>query len=229
MSNDKVQWPGKAVNADGDDLSGPVQQFLRDLRLLEKKSDVANLFGTPASLQVITAGATSLGKVWPSIVAAIGGGSAIVTGLMGFGVGPDDANVVQRAAFTVSASLLASAVAIAIAIMVRADVNARSTASAAQFEARAAVTTAILSSSQFGRPVPTAPAPQPDYMLRTDNDEWLPVIGFRLQNGGVVADVGQDAPVLAQNFVAIVPTNSWHSPTAPTPNGSAPATQASNT
>jgi hypothetical protein len=218
MSNDKVQWPGKALDANGDDLSGPVQQFLRDLRLLEKKSDVANLFGTPASLQVITAGATSLGKVWPSIVAAIGGGSAILTGLMGFGVGPDDANVVQRAAFTVSASLLASAVAIAIAIMVRADVNARSTASAAQFEARAAVTTAILSSSQFGRPVPPAPAPQPDYMLRTDNDEWLPVIGFRLQDGAIVADVGKDAPILSQNFVALVPTNSWP---APTPNGTA--------
>ncbi|TCO34669.1 hypothetical protein EV652_102737 [Kribbella steppae] len=103
MSSDKVQWPGKAVNASGDDLSGPVQQFLRDLRLLEKKSDVATVFGTPASLQVITAGATSLGKVWPSIVAAIGGGSAILTGLMGFGVGPDGGNIVQRAAFTVSA------------------------------------------------------------------------------------------------------------------------------
>lgn len=220
MSGDKVQWPGKAVDANGDDLSGPVQQFLRDLRLLEKKSDVASVFGTPASLQVITAGATSLGKVWPSIVAAIGGGSAIVTGLMGFGVGPDGGNVVQRAAFTVSASLLASAVAIAIAIMVRADVNARSAASAAQFEARAAVTTAILSSSEFGRPVPAAPAPQPDYMLRTNNDEWLPVISLQLQESGVVADVGREQPILAENFVALVPTNTWH---APSSNGSAPA------
>ncbi|GAB2674031.1 hypothetical protein [Kribbella swartbergensis] len=213
MTDEKVRWPGKAVNADGDDLSAPVQQFLVDLRLLEKKSESANLFGTPASLQVITAGATSLGKVWPMIVAAFGGGSAILTGLMGFGVGTDEAtgtaNVVQRAVFTGSASLLASAVAIAIAIMVRADVNARSTASAAQFEARAAVTAAILSSSEFGRPVAAPPTPEPNYMLRTDNDEWLPVLRFTMKDGGVVAVVGNNREILAHNFKALIPTNSW--------------------
>ncbi|TCO34670.1 hypothetical protein EV652_102738 [Kribbella steppae] len=79
------------------------------------------------------------------------------------------------------------------------------------------MTTAILASSQFGRPVAAAPAAQPDYMLRTDNDEWLPVISFTLQDGAVVADVGRDAPILSQNFVALVPTNSWHA------NGSTPA------
>ncbi|TDD29011.1 hypothetical protein E1218_05420 [Kribbella turkmenica] len=71
----KVQWPSNAVNADGDDLSQPVQQFLLDLRLLEDKNEIASkTFTTPASLQVITAGATSLGKVCrrssPSSVAA---------------------------------------------------------------------------------------------------------------------------------------------------------------
>ena len=214
MSNEKVQWPGKAVNADGDDLSVPVQQFLVDLRLLEKKGESATLLSTPASLQVITAGATSLGKVWPAIVAAIGGGSAILTGLMGFGVGTDSAqgtaNIVQRAAFTVSASLLASAVALAIAIMVRADVNARATASAAQYEARAAVTAALLSSSQWGRPVAAPPAPQPDYVLRTNNKEWYPVLAFTLNDGCLAADIGNNRKILAQNFEALIPTNSWH-------------------
>jgi preprotein translocase subunit SecG len=209
--SEKVQWPGKAVNADGDDLSVPVRRFLVDLRLLEKKSESATLLGTPASLQVITAGATSLGKVWPALVAAVGGGSAIVTGLMGFGVGAaGTANIVQRATFTVSASLLASAVALAIAIMVRADVNARATASAAQYEARAAVTAAILSSSEFGRPVSAPPAAQPDYVLKTNNDEWLPVLGFTLNDGCLAAEVGNNRAILAQNFEALIPTNSWH-------------------
>ena len=209
-----VQWPGKAVNADGEDLSPQVQRFLLDLRLLEDKGEISDklTLKTPASLQVITAGATSLGKVWPAIVAFIGGGSAILTGLMGFGVGEEaattTANIVQRAAFTASASLLAAAVAIAIAIMVRADVNARSVASAAQFEARAAVTAAILSSSEYGRPVPAAP--QPNYMLRTNNDEWLPVLAFTMTANGLAADVGNNRVVLSQNFQALVPTNSWH-------------------
>jgi hypothetical protein len=203
-----VRWPGKAVNAEGEDLSEPVQQFLLDLRLLEDKDEIATKkLTTPASLQVITAGATSLGKVWPAIVAFAGGGSAVLTGLAGFGVGPNDANQLQRAVFTASASFLASAVAIAIAVMVRADVNARSLASAAQFEARAAVTAAILSSSEYGRPVPAAP--QPNYMLRTNNDEWLPVLAFRLTANGLAADVGNNRVVLSQNFQALIPTNSW--------------------
>ncbi len=203
-----VRWPGKAVNAEGDDLSEPVQQFLLDLRLLEDKDEIATKrLTTPASLQVITAGATSLGKVWPAIVAFIGGGSAVLTGLAGFGVGPDDANQLQRAVFTASASFLASAVAIAIAVMVRADVNARSMASAAQFEARAAVTAAILSSSEYGRPAPAAL--QPNYMLRTNNDEWLPVLAFKLTPNGLAADVGNNRVVLSQNFQALIPTNSW--------------------
>jgi len=215
-----VQWPGKTVNADGEDLSGPVQQFLLDLRLLEDKNEIAakKMLTTPASLQVITAGATSLGKVWPAILAFAGGGSAVLTGLAGFGIGPDAANQLQRAVFTASASLLASAVAIAIAIMIRADVNARSTASAAQFEARAAVTAAILSSSEYGRAVPVPP--QPNYMLRTNNDEWLPVLAFKLTANGLAADVGSNRVVLSQNFQALIPTNTWP---APTPNGSGPA------
>ncbi|TDD29010.1 hypothetical protein E1218_05415 [Kribbella turkmenica] len=97
--------------------------------------------------------------------------------------------------------------AIAVAIMVRADVNARSAASAAQFEARAAVTAAILSSPEYGRPV--AAPPPPNYMLRTNNDEWLPVLAFKLTANGLAADVGNNRVVLSQNFQALIPTNSW--------------------
>ena len=84
------------------------------------------------------------------------------------------------------------------------------TASAAQYEARAAVTAALLSSSQWGRPVSASPAPQPDYVLRTNNNEWLPVLGFTLTDGCLAADVGNNEQILAQNFEALIPTNSWH-------------------
>ena len=48
MSDEKVMWPGKAFDADG--LSGPVPQFLVDLRLLEDKLVTSCLTKTKSRL-----------------------------------------------------------------------------------------------------------------------------------------------------------------------------------
>lgn len=95
--------------------------------------------GTPHSLQVMTAGATSISKWIAAHVAGGGGLAAIATGLNGFfgSVGPANLDTpLIRAAFILGGSLIGSAVVIALAMVVRADVSGRASSSAAQFEAR---------------------------------------------------------------------------------------------
>lgn len=176
-----VRWPAKAYNADGEDLSEPLQQLLMDLRLLQKPGETATATGTPDSVQVMTSGATGMSKLVVAAVGAVGGASAIATGLSGFfdgflGTRGADAPL-TRSAFLIAGALIAVAVAMALAIVVKADVTARARATAAQYEARAAVATALLRSYV----VPAAPqsAAQPAWAVQKADASWTGVTDLR--------------------------------------------------
>lgn len=142
-----VRWPGDGVDLAGNDISGPTTKLLIDLSVLEKPSEMtaqaqATLkWETFPSLQVITAGATSLSKWVTTGVAAVGGGSAILAWLGGFWQTSD---VPLKIAYVGFIGVLMSVCLISIAIVVHSDVGARAAASAAQYQARAAIAVAFL-------------------------------------------------------------------------------------
>lgn len=206
MSPSNVQWPEKAYAAEGEDLSAPVRQLLIDLRLLEDPAPdetVTLSGGTPRSLQVITAGATSISKWVAGLVAGGGGLAALATGLNGFfgGVGKDGLDTeLVRTAFILGGSLIGAAVVLALAMVARADVASRAKASAAQFDARAAVASALLTS--FVRP--PQPTVTPGYSIQKDNS-WFEVEKFLWKGGQLVAKIDGDV-VPMKECTGIVPS-----------------------
>lgn len=211
MSREKpVKWPGRAYSADAEDLGEPLQQLLQDLHVLEREGDEHDLGpfrGTPYSVQVITAGATALGKGWTAVVGFLGGGGALAAGLQGLGYASEEP--LLAATFTASAAVLLAAVAVSIAVMVRADVSARATASAAQYRARADISSALLSSGNYNRPAPAVPsAPASRYMARV-GDRWFPVKEFRQGVNGVVADLVGASEVEVSKLAGVTSTDAW--------------------
>lgn len=210
--SDKVQWPANAYAPDGDDLSPPIKRLLTNLRLLEKTdpgSTVTIRAGTPPTLQVMTAGAASMSKWVATMVAGGGGIAAIATGLNGFFglVGPQDSPWV-RIAFILGGSLLGVAVVIALAIIVRADVSARATASAAQFEARGAVASALLHS--FVAPTPPV-AKVAGYVIQSTDGSWSEVEEFVWRKNRLSAKV-KDGYVAVTEWTGLLPSPPGISP-----------------
>ncbi|NHC43681.1 hypothetical protein [Motilibacter aurantiacus] len=182
-----VTWPP----ADGD-LSVPIQGLLKNLELLERREQgpgetksptVTLVGGTPASLQVITSGATSLAKWMALALGTVGGGSGAWAAVKGFWLNEDET---LRLAYTGAAALILSAVAVSIAIIVRGDVTARASAMAAEYAARSQVAAAMLTTPNYGR---VAPALAPAYFAAVPdganppNQTWKPVEAFSRNNG----------------------------------------------
>src|SRR5881227_3833434 len=81
-----VRWPGSAVNTEGRDLAEPTRKLLTQLNVLEDPDEVSDQslkWKTPPSVQVITAGASSLTKWITAGIAALGGSSAVITWFAG--------------------------------------------------------------------------------------------------------------------------------------------------
>ncbi|MGE5132998.1 MAG: hypothetical protein ACM32E_08830 [Gemmatimonadota bacterium] len=179
-----IQWPSAAVSSD-DDLGSPAAAFLVKLNLLEKDGelDQVGLFRTPPSLQVITAGGTALSKGSAAAVASLGGGAAVWAVVKGFWTTqPGD----QWLAYIGAAALTIAAVVIALALIVRADVQARASATAAQYAARAETAVAFLQTTQ-------QIAAQHYVIQRNGTNIWLDVKSFEEDPArGVVAVIDGD-------------------------------------
>jgi hypothetical protein len=204
----RVQWPGDAFAAKGDDLARPIRNLLEHLRLLEeeKPGDVSFLGGTPASLQVITAGATSMSKWSAGIVTALGGSTVLIAGIKGL---PGDADSMQRNVFLAALAVLLSAIVLAIAVMVRADLSARALASAAQYEARSMVAKTLLENLQYAAPAqPATSGGTCDmcYVVKKKcDDKWYPVKTFAWEDDGTIAVVtDKDSKILSKDIEALV-------------------------
>ena len=77
----------KTLSSEGDDLAPALRSLLENLRLLETKTDEKEGVGplkTPQSLQVLTAGATTLTKLYTGLATLVGGGGALVAGIYAF-------------------------------------------------------------------------------------------------------------------------------------------------
>lgn len=176
MTDVAPTWPGSAGTS--------IQQLIEQLRNAGKADAENNRdrFGTPYSLQVMKAGATTLSKRWAAIVAAAGGLPALGTIVQSMTntLGRQDNDPLVRAAFLVSGSVLLSTVVIAVAIIVRSDVTARATAAAAQKHAEAEIAVASLTSYQFAREIPPPIGP---FLLKKKDGSIHKIDSFRMANG----------------------------------------------
>lgn len=189
-----------------------LKNFLIDLHVLEKDGEEPKLLGgTPPSLQVITAGGTSLAKWWTGLAGAGLGGGALVQALRAVDWWPGkNLDELQQAVLTASAAVMASVAVVAIAIIVRADVSARAVASAAEYQARAAIATALIDSFQY-EAAPQAPvAPEPKHLVRTKRDEWAAVQQFEWVDGRLVARVDEKTIIPAAEIAWVTPTGVWN-------------------
>jgi fructose-1-phosphate kinase PfkB-like protein len=140
-----IQLPAAAVNSAGPDLGQPTTAFLMKLNLLENPADKVTLFKTPLSLQVITAGSTTMSKTIATIIASLGGSAAIWAAIKGFWIAQPEN---QRLAYIGAATIIVSAVIIGLAVLVRADLQARATTMSAEYMARAQTATAFVRAAQ---------------------------------------------------------------------------------
>ena len=210
----KVKWLGEGYPPPESPAAKtpPIKNFLIDLHVLEKEDDKVTVkAGTPPSLQVITAGGTSLAKWWAGLAGAGLGGSALVQGLKGLNWWPGaTVEGTQQAVLTGSAAVTASAAVIAIAIIVKADVSGRAVASAAEYKARAAIATALIGSFKYESGAPAPVAPEPKHLIRTKHDEWAAVKQFEWVDGQMVARVDDRTTIPARDISWITPSGVWN-------------------
>jgi hypothetical protein len=167
-----VQWPGQPTSLDSD-LLQPTGDLLRGLALLENNPDPGtqeaqtaastSAFGaTPYSMQVITAGSLALSKTAMRIITGLGGFAAVGATVSSFFQNLDPA---PQVALLGGAAIVLAASAISIAIVVRADVSARGSAQAAEYQARGLVASNFLQTTAkptaFAAPDTTALWVQP--------------------------------------------------------------------
>lgn len=145
-----VEWPHELVsssNADKD-LGPPLEQLLVDLgikgtpddQLAASKASSA-VGGTPFSVSIIEAGATAASKGWTTVIAALGGGTAVWAAATNFWNGQP---APTRGALVIGAAVVVAACALAAALIMYGDVRARGQGAAAQYYARASVASAFL-------------------------------------------------------------------------------------
>lgn len=212
---ESTTWPGAPYSPDAGDFVVPLSAVLKALHVLEDpdEEEERSVVNTPFSFQVITAGATAFSRNWSAIIGALGGAGAITSALKATGYG--SAEPVLAAVFTASAAVLLSATVISVALMVTSDVRARAAASAAQYAARATITSAMMTSSRYGRPVaptpPSPPAPASNYLVEVGG-KWYAVKEFKQTADGVVADLhGRDDVVPMSRVNGITTSSVWDS------------------
>lgn len=137
MGNEQT-WVARPDNAQ--EIGGPTLALLQDLNLLEDNAQHFRWWeGTPFSKQAITAGATGLAKIAAPAVGVPGLIAAVTTYFQSWG-----SSTAKDWVLLGCATLILIATAFAVAIIVHADLSARASATAAQYQARAATAAAYL-------------------------------------------------------------------------------------
>jgi len=190
-----VKWP--AANAD---LLGPTKDLLEGVAVLEGVADIKDASGTaapkdrpfkpfstsatPYSMQVITAGSLAFSQQAAKIVTALGGSAAILAAIKAIWFTSGSA---ERAAIIAGAAAVLAAVFISLAIIVRSDVQARATAQAAEYEARARIASVFLQTAGRAQPGSTPAATRKYWLRRAGSQAWLEVDHFEAGANGFIA------------------------------------------
>ena len=195
-----VQWPTSAVGENSNDLLTPLNDLLLNLNVLEPTdSDGEPLkkttpLRTPFSLQLITAGSTTMSKWIGTTIAGLGGASTVLAGIRAFVGGlPDTVKVGWAAA---AAGCLIATI-IGLAIILRADVSGRAKAAAAEYAARADIAAQFLA---LARPQSQYFVKQPGY-----NQPFMPVQAFVLKDGQIAVKVDGNTILDGSKVEGLVP------------------------
>jgi hypothetical protein len=142
-----VLWPESVTGNSVKDLATPLVTLLIDVGVNPKPEDAATnpTRGTPASVAIIEAGATAFSRHASQALTALGGVSVLTAAFAAFWKG--SVAGVQITLLAASGLVLAASV-LAIALVVSADVRARGTGAAAQYNARARIADAYLLGAQ---------------------------------------------------------------------------------
>lgn len=142
----EIAWPTKATS-DGKDLLVPTKDLVVGLGLappddVSKPNPIGALFGTaPDSVTVIKSYALGVSKVWVTLFAASGIGTAAV-GLVAKFWSDSPENI--RVATILAAGFAMAAIALAISYVVGSDVRGRASATTEQLSQRGSVVCAFL-------------------------------------------------------------------------------------
>jgi hypothetical protein len=193
-----VQWPTSSVTA-GDDVLAPLRTLLLGLNVLEGTDKAGeplapSLWSTPFSLQVITAGSTTISKWVGTAIAGLGGLSTLAAGLKAFLMGSHGSVTVGYAA---SAAACLVATIFGLAIVIRADVAGRAKAAAAEYEARKAVAVQFLA---LARPSGQYLVKKPGY-----GEAFAPVQAFVLRDGKIAVQVDDKTFLTGDDVEGLVP------------------------
>jgi hypothetical protein len=200
-----VKWPA----ADGN-LLGPTRDLLQGLSVLEgqqsgtKANEQENSFNpfspttTPYSLQVITAGSLAFSQQGARLVTGLGGVAVILAAIKGIWFSSGNA---EKVGFIASAAVVLAALFVSLAIIIRSDVQARSTAQAAEYAAREHIAAAFLRAAELAQADSAAHVTR--YWIKTASAPgWQPVDHFDTASTGLVAvldDVAHTTVPLAED------------------------------
>jgi hypothetical protein len=185
-----VKWPATDGN-----LLGPTRDLLRGLAVLEddqtgaKANQQENSFNpfsaaaTPYSLQVITAGSLAFSQQAAKLVTGLGGVAVILAVIRGIWF---TSGATEKVGFIGGAAVVLAAVFVSLAIIVRSDVQARSTAQAAEYAAREHIAAAFLQAAERAQADPVVHVDR--YWLKTAAAPgWQAVDHFDTAGAGLVA------------------------------------------
>jgi len=171
-SLDGLTWPGSTVSLSG--LLAGLQFIGTDVARQDAAGQKAWDAETPGSLQVLKSGVTNLTRIWLKRAGAVGGGTALLTGIGGTVIAvvePFRKALGEPIAITLLAAtaLIISATVLAAALFVTGDLQARAQATAARTAARAEVAATFLRA--------VAPLPRPDLGSPDVRAEVIALIG----------------------------------------------------
>jgi hypothetical protein len=133
---------------------------------------------------VITAGSLAFSRQAGKVVTALGGSAAILAAIKAIWF---TSGATEIATIIAGAAVLLAAGFVSLAIIVRADVHARATAQAAEYEARARIASAFLQTAERAQPGSTHAAVRKYWLKRTGSQAWLAVDHFEAGANGFIA------------------------------------------
>ena len=158
-----VEFPKNVTSADDtdQDFGPPLSQLLIDLDLKGTAQDAqkagsagAAFSGTPDGVAILEAGATAAAKGWSTVIAALGGITAIGTALEAFWEKSSDVH----SSVVIGGCVVIAACALAIGLIFYGDLVARGRGAAAQYHARASVADSFIAAAQRAAATPPPPA-----------------------------------------------------------------------